>query len=251
MHYNNNLPAVVDQGGGRKKDLAEHITAIRALGKQTIANIIEIGRHLTKCRDIVGARNFGNWLNREFPRIGQRTAQRFMNVHELAAKNDNLSFSELPVSALYLLAAPSTPEPVRDEILERAEAGKKMSVSEVKRVIKEATENTVETTEMPPFQRRPRRRNAVHERWLREFKEHNAHQAAGLIARIGTDHTQAVGEVIYDSDHAWGEGMVEAIRIALNLGEDWPTVIEDDEEADPQPDPSEPASPLPANGGAS
>ena len=52
--------------GDRKSTLDEHIAAIRELGKQTINNMIEIGRRLTESKGIVGHRNFGNWLDSEF-----------------------------------------------------------------------------------------------------------------------------------------------------------------------------------------
>ncbi len=102
---------IENHANGRKVDLAEHIAAIRQLGKQSITNIIEIGRRLTECKKVV--RNWVCWLDNEF---GWRecTAQRFVSVHELAeSKSDKLSDLELPVSALYMLAPPSTPEPVR------------------------------------------------------------------------------------------------------------------------------------------
>jgi hypothetical protein len=44
------------------------------------------------------------------------TGTRFMSVYQLAGKSNNLLDFELPVSGLYLLAAPSTPEDVRDDV---------------------------------------------------------------------------------------------------------------------------------------
>ena len=41
----------------------------------------------------------------------------------------------LPVSSLYLLAAPSTPKEARTEIIQRAEAGEKISGATVKETI--------------------------------------------------------------------------------------------------------------------
>src|SRR5262249_62087143 len=41
----------------------------------------------------------------------------------------------LPVSALYQLAAPSTPEAAKIEVIERAQAGEAVTVGEVKRVV--------------------------------------------------------------------------------------------------------------------
>jgi hypothetical protein len=62
------------------------------------------------------------WLKREFG-WSVATAERYIQVHEnLGAKIVNLTNLELPVPGLYLLAAPSTPEPARAEVIERAEA---------------------------------------------------------------------------------------------------------------------------------
>jgi len=120
--------------------LAEHVTAIHALGKQTIANVIEIGNRLTECKRIVGHRNFGNWLDREFG-WSERTAQNFMRVFELSKiKPANFADLDLPVSAIYLLAAPSTPKKASDEVIKRAEAGENVPFAEVKQTIEDAKE---------------------------------------------------------------------------------------------------------------
>jgi len=114
--------------------LAEHAAEIRRLGKRVAEDVIEIGRRLTECKRIAGHGNWLPWLEREF-RWTDKTAERFMSVHALAGKFDNLSDLELPISGLYLLAAPSTPPEARDEIVERAKAGETIPVAEVKRTI--------------------------------------------------------------------------------------------------------------------
>src|SRR5262245_32482560 len=85
--------------------LVEHADAIRNLGKQTIDSIIEIGRHLTEAKAILGHGNWLPWLDREFG-WSDRTALNFMRVHALALKSETVSDLDLPVRALYLLAAP-------------------------------------------------------------------------------------------------------------------------------------------------
>lgn len=119
--------------------LAEHVTAIRRLGKQTVANIIEIGRRLTECKDIFGPRGgFNSWIDNHFG-WSERHARNFMHVYELAeSKSENFSELKLPISAFYLLAAPSTPEPVRDEIITRAKGGEKIKHAEVKKRVAKA-----------------------------------------------------------------------------------------------------------------
>jgi len=115
--------------------LSEHADAIRALGKQTVANIIEIGRRLVDCRENhLDHGEWLPWLKREFD-WSRQTADRFIHVFEAADKLPKLSNLEVPISGLYLLTAPSASPEARDEIIERAEAGEKMPLAEVKRVI--------------------------------------------------------------------------------------------------------------------
>src|SRR5262249_30410741 len=114
--------------------LAEHAAEIRRLGKQTVENVVEIGRHLTEAKEIAGHGNWLPWLDREFG-WKEQTARNFMQVYELADKSPNFGDLNLPVSALYMLAAPSTPPEARAEIIERVEAGEKVTVADVKTAI--------------------------------------------------------------------------------------------------------------------
>ena len=119
-----------------ERALSEHANKIRRLGKRAVENVIEIGRRLAECKQLLGHGNWSAWLARQFG-WSERQAERFMRVCELAGKSDNLSDLEIPLSALYLLAAPSTRQSARNEILDRAAAGKKVSVTEVKDVIQQ------------------------------------------------------------------------------------------------------------------
>jgi hypothetical protein len=116
-------------------ELVAHTDAIRSLGKQTVENVISIGEHLTECRRIVG-HGFRAWLKREF-NWTYKTADNFMNVHKLVGSRcENFSHLSLPVSSLYLLAAPSTPAKAREEIITRAEKGEKLKVADIKSTIR-------------------------------------------------------------------------------------------------------------------
>jgi hypothetical protein len=117
--------------------LAEHAVAIKALGKRVIADVIEIGARLTECKRICGHGNWLPWLEREFGWT-DKTAENFINVHKLGGKFENFSNLDLPLSGLYLLAAPSTSDEARTEIIERAQAGERVPVAEVKRTIEAA-----------------------------------------------------------------------------------------------------------------
>ena len=128
--------------------LAEHVAEIRRLGKRAIEDVIEIGRRLTECKKIVGHGNWLSWLDREFG-WSEATALNFMHVHELAQSTSaNFANLNLPVSTLYLLAAPSTPAAVRTEILERIGAGEQMSSFEVKETIAKAKRTKAGTLEI-------------------------------------------------------------------------------------------------------
>jgi hypothetical protein len=114
--------------------LTEHATAIRQLGKRVVTDVIEIGRHLAEAKKIAGHGNWLPWLKHEFGWT-EMTATRFMNVYEMS-KSNNLLDLELPISSLYLLAAPSTPEETRTELIERAKSGEVIKLFEIKENIK-------------------------------------------------------------------------------------------------------------------
>lgn len=117
--------------------LAEHAAVIKALGKRVARDIVEIGYRLTLCKIGCGHGEWLPWLDHEFG-WDERTAQRFMDVHALVGKNDKLSDLDIPVSGLYLLAAPNTPDEVIDQAVERAEQGETLSVAKVKEMIADA-----------------------------------------------------------------------------------------------------------------
>jgi DUF3102 family protein len=116
------------------KILTEHVDAIRKLGKRVVEDVIEIGRRLADCHDNHLAHGqWLPWLKEEFGWTDQ-TARNFINVYE-QSKSKNFLDLNLPVSSLYLLCAPSTPEKTRSEIIERARGGEPVSVDEVKESI--------------------------------------------------------------------------------------------------------------------
>jgi hypothetical protein len=85
-------------------------------------HIFEIGKTLVEAKTLLPHGYFSKWLDAEFC-WPERTAQRYMQVARvLGDKADTVS--DLPAAALYNLAAKSTPDELRDEILEQLEAGK-------------------------------------------------------------------------------------------------------------------------------
>jgi hypothetical protein len=130
----------LDQGLARAEEMAaapiiaEHVQAIRALGRRMMEDALEIGRRLAECRRYV-RRDWAGWLERELG-FSDRSALNFIRIHELAAtRPENFSDLDLPVSGLYLLAQPSTSKAVRDDIFRRAAAGEAISFAEIKREV--------------------------------------------------------------------------------------------------------------------
>lgn len=111
---------------------------IRDRMKRTVEDIIAIGQDLITVKEKLPHGAFLPWIDAEFG-MADRTARRFMQVAETyASKMDKMS--DLPPSVLFELAAPSTPEPVRQAVEAKAEAGESVSVAEVQRLKREAAE---------------------------------------------------------------------------------------------------------------
>ncbi len=106
---------------------------IKKLYRGTIQNIVDIGKSLLDVKEKLDYGQFGEWLEAEFA-WKERTAQNYMNV----AKNAKFAdLDTLPVSALYLIASPTAPDAAVEEIVDRAEAGEKVTVAEVKSTLEE------------------------------------------------------------------------------------------------------------------
>jgi protein gp37 len=114
--------------------LAEHAKQIRTLGKRVIGDVIEIGRRLAECKERCGHGNWLPWLDREFGWSAD-TAERFIRLDKLADQIPQIAEYDIPVSGLYLLAAPSSPESARTEVIERAESGERLKHAEVQAIV--------------------------------------------------------------------------------------------------------------------
>ena len=103
---------------------------IRALMKLSFESIIQIGQKLKLVKQHLGHGHFRTWLESEFD-WSVWTATKFMQVTE---RFEETSFSGLDIapSALYELAAPSTPEAARDEALARAASGESITYTTAK-----------------------------------------------------------------------------------------------------------------------
>jgi hypothetical protein len=111
----------------------QRTSEIKSLMRRTVQNIIEIGEKLIEVKHRLEHGHFGNWLKAEFD-WDERTARRFMSVSQ-AFKSDNLTDLPITASALYVLAAPSSPEEARIKALELAKKGEKITYSQAKNLV--------------------------------------------------------------------------------------------------------------------
>ena len=116
------------------RERAEHI---HQLARRTAAGIVEIGRDLTEVKAKLKHGQFLEWIDKEFA-WKERSARNFMSVYENVTphlKSATVADLQVEFRALYLIAAPSTPEPVRAEAIRRAETGERVTHATVQAVV--------------------------------------------------------------------------------------------------------------------
>lgn len=114
----------------------QRTSEIKNLMRLTAENIISIGQKLTEVKEELEHGTFQSWLRTEFE-WSEQTARQFMQVYRWSKtlKNKNFVFSQLGTSALYLLAAPSTPPEARKEVLDLVEVGEKVTYTRTKTIV--------------------------------------------------------------------------------------------------------------------
>ncbi|WP_420628626.1 DUF3102 domain-containing protein [Candidatus Leptofilum sp.] len=106
---------------------------IRQLMKRSAEDIVIIGLKLIEVKTCLPHGAFGKWLRSEFDWT-ETTALNFMRVAK-AFKTTNFADLHLAPSALYLLAAPSTPNEARIEAVDRANDGEKITYGQAVSIV--------------------------------------------------------------------------------------------------------------------
>ncbi|MDJ0533191.1 MAG: DUF3102 domain-containing protein [Xenococcaceae cyanobacterium MO_207.B15] len=106
---------------------------IKFLVKRTAQDILNIGNYLIEIKAKLGHGNYEDWLEAEFD-WSLSQAKRFTNVAK-RFKSVNLTELDIPSSALYNLAAPTLPEEVAIEAIERAKKGEKITITIAEEII--------------------------------------------------------------------------------------------------------------------
>ena len=107
---------------------------IQSLLRRSAEDIIAIGRKLAEVQARLAHGQFLDWLDAEF---GWRrsTAYRFLHVADAFATVETSQIGKFAPSALYLLAAPATPQTARTEALARAAAGEAITYSQALEIV--------------------------------------------------------------------------------------------------------------------
>ena len=115
--------------------LAQAEDEIRGYGRLVISGIVAIGKKLVEVKERVGHGNYEAFV-RDRLGFSLSTARNFVHTHELfkSANFADLASLQIDVSAVFLLARPSTPNEVRTEALEKAST-ESISYAEVENLI--------------------------------------------------------------------------------------------------------------------
>ena len=131
------------------KFLAEQSGRLLSLQRQTAQNVIEMGSILIEVKQVIPKGQFEDYLLQTFGSDSgytPRSAQNFMNVaRHFAGKPIT---DAIAPSVLYLLAAPSTPDLVRELACKLVEDGEKISVDRAKELIANGREASLMTVDV-------------------------------------------------------------------------------------------------------
>ena len=126
----------------RRTIVRQRTEEIKERLKRSAQDIWEIGQKLFEVRSELAYGNFDNWLKAEFG-WSRRTAYNFIKVYEAFPERATVAQVSIAASALYQLSSPSTPKKIRNEIIQRAKNGEKITRQDI-RLAMQSKEPTLE-----------------------------------------------------------------------------------------------------------
>ena len=118
---------------GQFDEVADRITARM---RRTAADIVATGRDLIAVKAQLKHGEFLAWIEAKLG-MSDRAARNYMRVASWADGKPE-SVSDLPPTTLYLLAAPSTPASIRQEVEDRLLSGRSINPREIEQRVREA-----------------------------------------------------------------------------------------------------------------
>ena len=104
--------------------------------KRSAQDIWEIGQKLCEVRSQLAYGQFDSWLTTEFG-WSRRTAYNFIKVYEAFPERATIAQVSMAASALYQLSSPSTPQKVREDFIQRAKDGEKITRQDIRTASKQ------------------------------------------------------------------------------------------------------------------
>ncbi len=114
--------------------------------RKTVEAAWQMGQALADIQHHTEHGQFLDIIKSEFPHWSERSIYNFINLHK-TFKFATVANLDIGLKALYMLASPSTSESTRQEIIEEAQAGKKITSQEVR--TRKATGGIPKTTIEP------------------------------------------------------------------------------------------------------
>ena len=174
--------------------------------KRGAEDIIENGRDLLDSKNKLGHGKFEGWIKSEFG-LGLSSAKRFIQVFEkFGDKSPKLG--DLKPCEIYLLAQNSTPDEVREVVIERIENGEKVDLKEIERLKQQAKTLEIENED---FQRQLKAIPLLHDenfklsQKLVDERQMRNKLVDGERAKMILENQQAIAEANRIAENAQGE----------------------------------------------
>jgi hypothetical protein len=215
-----NLDTAVAIGRAKQNPLNRLAEEIKYSLDTINESIVEIGQKLIEAKSLCKHGEWEKWLESNFE-WSDRTAQNFMNVAKQFGDGKSEDIFAFDKWALFALAQPSTPEPVREQALAIAAAGEKVTHKRAKSLIKDhkAVKERASLPPAPPAPKKP-------EPEAKKYVKRNTYEYASYLG-----HLDRIKKTVPNSPEHAEE--LNQQRYALNrwyhynIGEPWPTYDHD------------------------
>jgi hypothetical protein len=131
---------------------AEAKTAADEIKSSIRRSVMDVGAALSRIKNQLPHGQFGKWLSAEFG-LSERTAQNYMNAAALASKSETVSV--LRPKTLYLLSSPSTPDSIRQKVIEQFDAGQPIPDRAIRAMVHQAKVHQQEKPRRTQLRRDP------------------------------------------------------------------------------------------------
>ena len=182
---------IADLAAARSADLAEIAERIRARIKRTTADVIATGKDLLLAQQRLGTGNVLDWIERELG-MTRRWAQLQMSVAKTFGEVGEI-ISSMPPTTIYKLAAPSTPDEIKAQVVADLEAGR---IVDHRTVEAEIIDRRRVVRHQASLDRRPRRRSKAQSPAAQKYRAARERKAEATAAERQRAIDAAVDEAM-------------------------------------------------------